>query len=274
MSQNTASTNAAIVPEIWSARFYEILMSKLPFVGSIDESYSGEISNLGDTVHISSIPEFSAAAELGEGLAGSDDDVTITSQALVINKRTYKDYIVTKKAELQSLPFMDKLRDRAVYAVQKRMQAVIIAAIVPDIANAIAYDSLTTLALADILEAKELLDAADVPESDRYCVLGSAQCNDLFNILGFTSRDFIPAGSPLTSGAINTPVAGFDIRMTTEVGNTSYWVHPSFMTMAVQDNMSVNAYDLGVNGIRGSRVNVDLLWGLKQLDDKRVVTIS
>jgi hypothetical protein len=44
--------------------------------------------------------------------------------------------------------------------------------------------------------------------------------------------------------------------------------------MAVQDQLSISTYDLGVDGIRAARVNVDLLWGLKQLDNKRVVSIS
>jgi hypothetical protein len=88
------------------------------------------------------------------------------------------------------------------------------------------------------------------------------------------SRDFIPAGSPITSGSITTPVCGFTIRMTNVVSTTSYWFHPSFLTMAIQDQLSISIYDLGVEGTRGTRVNVDVLWGLKQLDNKRVVSIS
>ena len=273
----SATQTAAIVPEIWSAKFYEVLLAKLPFIDSVSKDYEGEIKKLGDTVNISSIPEFSDATELPEGAKADADAVTITSQALVINKRTFKDYKVTDQAQLQSIEFMDGLRDKAIYAIQKRMQAVIIAAISPSASapdHAIAYDSGTTLALADVLEAKELLDDADVPESDRFGVLGSAASNDLFNITGFVSRDFIPAGSPLTSGAIQTPIAGFMPKMTTEVGTVSYFAHPSFLTMAVQKDLSPKVYDLGVNGERAARVNCDVLWGLEQLDNKRVVTIG
>jgi hypothetical protein len=138
----------------------------------------------------------------------------------------------------------------------------------------IAYDSGTTLALADILEAKELLDTQNVDEMNRVGVCGASQWNDLFNITGFTSRDYIPAGSPLTSGSINTPVAGFEMKMTNVVGTTSYWFHPSFLTMAVQQALNIAVYDLGVDGVRGSRVNADILYGIKQLDNKRVVSIS
>jgi hypothetical protein len=88
------------------------------------------------------------------------------------------------------------------------------------------------------------------------------------------SRDFIPMGSPLTSGAITTPVCGFEIRMTNVVSNTSYWFHPSFMTMAVQKELNIGTFDQRATGTRGTRVTCDILWGLKQLDNKRVVSIS
>ena len=274
----TAAVEAsAIVPEIWSARFFEVLLANLPFNQSITKEYENEISDLGDIVNISTIPEFSEATELSEGSRNDADAVTITKQQLVINKRLVKDFIVTKRAQLQSLPMMDKLREHAVYAIMKKMQSIIIADIVPSAATPdhdIAFDSGTTMALADILEMKQLLDDSDVMQSDRKIISGTSQFNDLFNITGFTSRDFIPAGSPLSEGSINTPVLGFTPEMTSELGNVAYGFHPSFMTMAVQDNLSLDVFNLGSDGVRGSRVNVDLLFGLKQLSDVRVVKLS
>jgi len=272
-----ATETAAIVPEIWSSKFYDVLLDRLPFIDSVDKSYEGEIRNLGDTVNISSIPEFDQASLLAEGAKGNAEAVTITGQQLVINKRAYKDVIVTKKSQLQSLSFMDGLRDKMIFSIMKKMQADIISAIVPSASSpdhAISYDSGSTLALADILEAKELLDTANVAEENRVCVLGAAQWNDIFNITGFTSRDFIPAGSPLTSGSIPTPVAGFMPKMTNIVSTTSYFFHPSFLTMAVQQNLNIEVFNLGVDGVRGSRVNADVLYGIKQLDDERIVSIS
>ena len=267
----------AIVPELWSSRFYDVLLAELPFNASVSRDYEGEVSDLGDIVNISTIPEFSQATELNEGARNDADAVTTTKQQLVINKRLVKDFIVTKRAQLQSLPMMDKLREHAVYAIMKKMQSIIIETIVPSASapdHDIAFDSSTTLQLADILEAKELLDSQDVPQGERKMITGVSQYNDLFNVSGFTSRDFIPAGSPLTQGAIQTPVMGFEAMMTSELGNVAYAFHPEFMTMAIQDDLSISVFDLGNDGVRASRVNVDLLFGLKQLDDKRVVKIS
>lgn len=272
-----ASELGAIVPEVWSARTYEVLKNKLIFRGSISEDYTGEISDLGDTVHIHSIPEFDEANELAEGARNDADSVTVSDQSLVINKRVVKDFIVTKKAMIQSLSKMDKLREHAAFSIMKKMDSTIISTIAPSASapdHDIAFDAATTMALADILEAKELLDAANVPDMGRKLRCGSAQFNDVFLISGYTSKDFVPAGSPLSSGMIDFPLAGFEVDWSNQLGNVAYLFHPSFLTLAVQEEMQVAAYDLGVDGKRAVRINTDLLYGIRQLDSSRVVKIS
>ena len=275
---HTAATElGAIVPEVWSARTYEVLKNKLIFRASISEDYTGEISDLGDTVHIHSIPEFDEANELAEGARNDADAVTISDQSLVINKRVVKDFIVTKKAMIQSIDKMDKLREHAAFSIMKKMDSTIISTIAPSAATPdhdISFDSGTTMALVDILAAKELLDDANVTESGRKLRCGSSQFNDIFNISGYTSKDFIPAGSPLSSGMIEFPLAGFEVDWSNQLGNVAYMFHPSFLTLAVQDQMSTDVFNLGVDGKRAVRVNTDLLYGLRQLDDKRVVKVS
>lgn len=268
---------AGLVPELWSAKFYPTLLEKLPFNASVSRDYEGEIKDLGDIVNINDFPQFDPAIEILEDERADADSVTANVQQLTINKQVVKDFIITKKAQAQSIDAMNNLRDLALHSILKKMQSVIIAAIVPSASapdHQIAYDSGSTLALADLLEAKELLDTQDVEEMGRFLVTGAAQYNDLFNISGFTSRDYIPAGSPLTAGAIATPVLGMDVKWTTEVGTTTYCCHPLFMSLAVQQSPEVNVYDLGVDGKRGMRVNMDVLFGVKQLSNLRVVSIG
>lgn len=268
---------SAIVPELWSRRYYDVLLADLPFNSIISTDYQGEISDLGDRVNISTFPEFDDADELAEDAAAEAGAITVSGQQLVVNKRVVKDFIVTKKAILQSLPHMDKLKELAVYSVMKKVQAIIIAAIVPSAAspdNSIGFTSATTMALADLLNIKEGLDNLNVPQSDRHLVMGSAQTNDIFNITGFTSKDFSDAGSPLSSGKIPPALLGMAPHFTTLVGNVSYAFHRSFMAMASQQGMDVKEYDLGGTGKRATRVNLDTLFGLKQLDNKRVITVG
>lgn len=274
----TAESNlSVIVPEVWSAKYYDVLLASLPFNMIVSRDYEGEIQQLGDTVKISTFPEFDDAEELAEGERADASALTVTQQSLVINKRVFKDFIITNKALLQSLPTMDKLRDLAIYSIQKKMQAIIIENTIPSASSPdhqIAYDSGTTMALADLTEGKELLDSQDVPSSDRHLVMGAAQLNDIFNITGFTSSDFITAQSPLMTGELPPALLGFKPHFTTVAGNTAYLLHSSYMTLASQKGIGVQEYDLGVDGKRATRVNVDTLFGLKQLDDERVVTLS
>lgn len=265
---------SAIVPEIWSRRFYDALLMDLPFNDVISRDYEGEIGNLGDTVKISTIPEFGEAEEVAEDQRANAKAVTVTQQNLVINKRIVNDFIVTSRAQIQSLPHMDKLRELAVFAINKKIQKIIIADTVPQSGQAISYDSGTTLALADLLEGKELLDDEDVPMEDRNLVVGSAQLNDIFNITGFTSSDFITAGAPLTSGAVDSPLLGFRPHFTTEVGSVTHMFHASYFTMAAQKGIDVEEFNLGGQGKRATRINVGWLGGFKQLGEERVVTIS
>lgn len=268
---------SVIVPEVWSRRFYDVLLAELPFASIIDDSYEGEIQNLGDTVKISTFPEFDEALELPEGSRNDAEALTPTQQSLVINSQIVKDFIVTNQAQLQSLPHMDKLRELAIFAINKKIQSKIIALSVPSASapdHQIPYDSGTTLALADLLEAKELLDTQNVPVSDRHVVMGAAQLNDVFNITGFTSSDFLVSGAPIQTGQLPSALLGFMPHFTTEVGSVTHLFHSSYLTMASQQGISVSQFDLGVEGIRAQRINVGWLGGFKQLDNKRIVELS
>lgn len=274
---SAGTETSVIVPEKWSARYYEVLLADLPFNSLVSRDYEGEIQDLGDTVNIPSVPEFEEAVVLAETARADADAVTIESQALVIDLRPVKDFIVTKKARLQSIPFVDSVQEMAVYAIMKKIQALIIERIAPSASapdHTRAYASGTTLGLADVLAVKELLDDQNVPQSMRHFVAGSAQWNDVFNITGFTSSDFVASGSPLQSGELPAQLLGFQPHMTTLVGNTSYWFHTSFMTMASQQGLNIEEFNLGVDGKRAARINCDTLIGIKQLSNKRVVTLA
>lgn len=267
----------AIIPELWSAKFYPTLKEKLPWITSVSKDYEGEIQALGDTVNIPSMPQFDTAEEISEDQAVDADAVQVSKTALIINKQVAKDFVITKKGLIQSIDAQNELRDLVIHSILKKMSDVIQAEVAPSTAapdHTIAFDSGTTLALADILEAKELLDNSDVEEAGRQLLCGSAQINDLFNITGFVSRDFIANGSPLTSGAITTPVLGFNPQWSSRIGNQAFLFHPLFMQMAVQRQPEVEVISQGAVGKRTRRVNMDVLFGVKQISALRVVLLA
>lgn len=274
----TAGTELAVlIPELWSRSFYDVLKKGLVFQESISDDYQGEITALGDTLNVSQLPEFDDAQEFAENEAVSADAVTATQIQLIVNKRVAKDFTITNTAAIQGIDAQLKLRDLAFYSIMKKMQQVIIDTIVPNAASpdhSIAFDSGTTLALADFLEVKELLDTADVPDSNRISIHGAAQWNDFFNITGFVSRDYIPGTDMNSSGSLPGLLLGFKPKMTNAAGNVSYFFHRSFMQIAVQKNPVPKVFDKGVEGVRAERVNMDVLFGVKQFDGKRVATLG
>ena len=265
-------TNSAIIPEIWSQSYYDVLLAELPFNPIISRQWEGEIAALGDRVNISSIPEFDDAGLLPEDAAGQADAVTVLGQQLVINKRAYKDAIINRTALLQSLPFVEELRQKMIYALMKRVQREIIDDSIPAVANQLNWGTGTTADLTDILDAKTALDNANVPAANRHFVFGPSQMNDLFEVNGFVSSDFLLSGAPLQTGELATSLLGFQPHMTTEVGDVGYFFHQSYMTMAAQEGMNVTEYNLGGQGARAVRVNSDTLFGIRLLDNERLVT--
>lgn len=265
---------SAVIPEVWSTEWYPTLLERLPWASSIGRAYEQSIQALGDTVNITIFPQFPEARDLAEGQRNAAQKIQLGNAQLVINKQTVQDFIVTARAERQSLDVQTKLMDLAFFSIMKKMQKNIISNVAPSVAapdHVIPYSSGTTMALADWIEVKGLLDAQNVSELGRKAILDSPQLNNLFNISGFMSRDFVPSSTMMQSGVIQTPVLGFEVLWTTVADGVGTFFSPEFLQMAVQENPVPKIYDLGGDGQRAKRVNMTVLYGIKQVDELRVV---
>lgn len=82
----------------------------------------------------------------------------------------------------------------------------------------------TNLTKAKILDAKEMLDAADVDEEiPRYLIIAASQLAALLGVMEYTSRDYRDLLPLLTGKAV--PFAGFEIRLCNrlpKVGNDRF----------------------------------------------------
>lgn len=268
---------SAVVPEIWSTSWYPTLLERMPWASAIGRDYEKDIQALGDTVNITIFPQFPEARDLAEGAKNDAQAITLGNSQLLINKQTVQDFIVTARSEKQSLDVQQKLMDLAFFSIMKKMQKNIIAAVAPSVAapdHVVPYASGTTMALADWIEVKGLLDAQNVSEMGRKAILDSPQLNNLFNISGFMSRDFVPNSTMMQTGVIQTDVLGFQVLWTTVAGGVASFFSPEFLQMAVQVNPVPKIFDLGGTGDRAKRVNMTVLYGIKQVDEKRVVQKS
>ncbi len=272
---SSGGTNSAIVPEVWSAQFQENLRNAVVFNGMIRTDYEGEIKRLGDTVRIPTMEDV-IAQDLLEGQKADTVAPGTGNIPLVINKRTVVDFEITDEAELQSIPHMAQLQERAFSAIQLRMQAIMIAEIAPSVAgpdHVIPYDNASTLADADLLEMLDLEKTANWPETGRHIVTGGLQYNDLLNIEKLY-RSLEGGNVDIASGKITKPIYGHDVQWTNAAGSTTFAFHDTFMQAAVQKQLTMKLFDQGGQGSRSFRLNFDILWGVKQLFSDRVITIG
>ena len=264
----------AINPELWSSLWYPTLLENLVWADSIAMDYNGEMQQRGDTIHITTFPQFGDAVDLAEGSQVDALALTPTGQSLVVNHEIAQDFIVTQKAMIQTLEAQDKLREHAMFSILKKIDQILFGDVAPSTSapdHTQAYASGTTLALSDFLDAQEALNTALVPDvGQRVAIIGVAQYSDLFNVAGFVSRDFVPNANALSSGAITSPVMGFRVKFTSMVSNTSTFFSPEFMQLAVQRSAVPEVFNQGVIGRRSFRTNLTVLFGNKQCSNVRV----
>lgn len=118
-------TVSAIVPQIWSQRFTDNLRAALPWVDSVAKDYEGEVKNLGDRVLIPTLPDGAEADVIQEGASADAKATTAFTTPLIINKQVVWDFIVTGISRLQSISYMDQMRDIAINAIMQKMQSII-----------------------------------------------------------------------------------------------------------------------------------------------------
>ena len=266
---------AAIVPEIWSGLFTINLNDAIVINSLISRDYENEIKTLGDTVKIPSIADV-VAGNLNEGAAGESQGISASTTDLIINKRTFVDYEITDQAQLQSVPFTEKIRTLAFAAIMRKIQDDLFADVAPSTSapdHTLDYNSGTTLADVDLLAALDLAEDANWPAEGRHTVTGARQKNDVVAITKFADKDTNLGSSPSAMGQITEPIYGDNFQWTTAAGSTTFKFHESFMQMAVQKELQVKLFDKGVTGERADRLNIDILWGNKQIHNDRVVTI-
>lgn len=272
--QMTVDTEfSAVVPEVWSTSWYPTLLERLPWAASVGKDYEKDIQALGDTVNITIFPQFPEARDLPEGQRNDAQKITLGNSQLLINKQTVQDFIVTARSERQGLDVQQKLMDLAFFSIMKKMQKNIIASVAPSVANPdhiVPYASGSTMGLADWIEVKGLLDDQNVSELGRKAILDSPQLNNLFNISGFMSRDFVANSTAMQTGVIQTPVLGFEVLWTTVADGVASFFSPEFLQIAVQERPMPKIFDLGSDGQRAKRVNMTVLYGIKQVDELRV----
>jgi len=204
------------VPEVWAAELLVALEKSLVYAapGVVNRDYEGEISQFGDTVHITGLAE----PTINTYTPHTDiniEDVDDNTQALLINQAKYFAFevddlerrqarnggaVLTEQARKAAY----KLRDTADQYVASLMAAATTPGSEVSISSSSeAYDLLVDLSVA--------LDEANVPSEGRWVIVTPAFHGHLLKDSRFVAAGDAAAASTRANGVVGT-AAGFTVR--------------------------------------------------------------
>lgn len=265
-----------MIPEIWSPRIYAELRNNIMFANVFSREYEGEIRNVGDTVKVQQIVAPSAEILTDDKQQFASSTMQVNQISIVANKRASAAFEFTDLSALQSLDFAAEAQEALVYAIRKKLEQDIIAALIPSASNPdhqIAPAAASALAAVDLATMRTLLSTALVPTTNRFLMLAPSYYGDLMTSTQIMSRDFT-AGNNSQAGVIDS-FMGFQIAehnlLDADVG---YAVHPSALQLVMQQEVRVKLSDLHSQNKYGYLLSADFVYGFTLADSKRIVKIS
>jgi len=208
---------SAFKPEVWSAELLVALEKALVYAapGVVNRSYEGEISQYGDTVHITSL----ADPTIGTYSAHTDiaiEEITDADLTLLIDQAKYFAFTVDdiEKRQARGDVLSEQAR-RAAYKLRDVADQYVASVMAAGVAagNVIAEQTLATAAAAyDLLvDLGVTLDENDVPTESRFVVITPKFHGLLLKDDRFVSAGDAQGASVRANGLVGE-AAGFSIR--------------------------------------------------------------
>jgi hypothetical protein len=269
---------ANLIPTVWSTNIYQELRNSLMLAEVFNRDYEGELMNLGDTVKVNQIIAPDGEILTDDKQTFSSERMDVVQQTITVNKRASAAFEFTDLAQLQSMSFERDAQEALLYAIRKKIEEDMISILIPSAANPdhiIAPASASDLAAIDIAKIRTLMSLAKLPRSNRFLFLDPTYYGDLIQKQTIASRDYVPAGSPTMTGLISEPLYGFSIAEHDLLPvDTGYAIHRSACTLVMQQGVRIKISDLHAQNKYGYLLSADIVYGIKLMDDKRIVKIS
>ena len=242
------------IPEVWSATLLSSLKKSLVFAGpqTVNRNYEGEISQMGDTVHIVSISRPTVAAYVKNVTNIVPETLTDADRTLLIDQCNYFAFEVDDVDMRQARSggaLMTEAAQEAAYGIADIVDLYVAGLYTgADAANKISTTAITTPALAvtGLVNLKVKLDNANVPQVGRYVILPPWYLGLLLQSDTFVRVDASGTAEALRNGMVGRAF-GFDVFMSnnvTVVTGDDYLVSAGYtgaITFATQIN-KVEAY--------------------------------
>ena len=272
MPNMTVTTGDIFIPEAWSKSVQEFLRVNL-VMANLVARFDSEVKGKGDTIHIPFTTEL-VANDKTAGVSVTPQNPTDTQVNLVVNKHKESSFFIEDILKAQShVDLMEKYTSSAAYAVAKQIDTDLTALATGFSTNKGTYN--TAITTDTLLDAIEVLDLADVPQTDRHFVFRSDVKRDLLDISTYTSEDFI-SGKPVESGQLSGMIYGVMTHMSNNIlktgNNTSnILMHRDALALAMQVAPRTQS-DYSLKDL-ANLVVVDTIYGVIEVRDNHGVEV-
>lgn len=209
------------IPEVWSAKLLTALENNLVYgaAGVVNRDYEGEISQFGDTVHITNLVD----PTIGSYTAHTDitiEDVDDGTATLIINQSPYFAFEVDDIEKRQARgSVLDEQARRAAYLLRDKADQYVagLMATGVDAGNVIAEATVTSATAYDTLvDLGTLLTEDNVPFEGRWAIVTP-------KFYGLLLKDdrFVASGSESGSATLANGVVGSAAGLSIRVSNNA-----------------------------------------------------
>lgn len=236
----TTTTQANVIPEIWEKEIIFTLQNKRYMRNVVDTI---EVPEGADTQHYPTMGTFTAE-EITEGTVLESANITPGQTDLVIDQLWAVPFTISRRAMIQSQKNVDWQRTYQMLAADA------LAKKLDDDGHAY-YSSMsqavtctTNMTAAKILEAIELLDEANAPEEDRFCLIHPNQKEAILQIANFVQAQQYGSAQMIQRGEIGM-VYGVRFLVTNSISTTTthhynLMLHRDYMKIGIQQDVKVD----------------------------------
>lgn len=271
MANVTVTTAANFIPELWSNDILRIVEASLIIAPRV-HNYSAEVKQYGDTIHVPTLTEISAAAKS----ASTDMTFTANTEGVVdiaIDQHYYAAVKIEDIAKIQAkADLMAEYTEAIGYAVSKKMDATL-AALATGFSQTTGATN-TAITDAVVLTSIQYLDDANAPFTNRHFVIKPAVKKDILSLdkfVLFQNTGAVNGSARVLNGQLGE-IYGVEIGITTQITqssspitNQNMMFHRDAIGLATQESVRVQSqYKLES---LATIVAADAIWGVKEMRD-------
>jgi len=255
------------IPEIWSSNILRGLLDELVYAQVANRSYEGEITAVGDVVHINEIGPIT----IRDYTDNSTSDLTweyleAAAKELRVDKAKYFAFAVDDVDKRQAKgAFMEDAQTRAMWGLRDAIDAALAAlhgeALKTIGATSAGEDTPTSAVLYQLTAVQHMLDETNTPANGRWIVVPpwyawKARMARIVNLGGDGNDKYI------TTGYMGKTIMGLDMYVSNNVVNGTPAGDNAKIMAGGPDTLALAVQMMNVEAVRPSKAFHDLVKGL------------